>query len=55
MARLRTQLASTCRKDAKRFLRDAKRSKPKYMSVTKDFKLWVKHGNLDPVFQYLTS
>ena len=55
MARLRTQLASKCRKDAKRFLRDAKRSKPKHMPVTKDFNLWVKHGNLDPVFQYLTS
>lgn len=59
LAQLRTKLLSSSRKDAAKFLRTAKKARKdktlKSQPLTKDFTSWVKHGDLGPCFEYLTS
>ncbi|CAL1138139.1 unnamed protein product [Cladocopium goreaui] len=59
LAKVRTQLAPQCAKDAKQFYKAARKVKKNGLKnpspCTKDFTKWVKHGKLGPCFDYLTS
>lgn len=59
LARVRTTLALKVKRNARKFLKEARDAKNastlKSQPLNKGFNLWAKHGQLDPVFTYLTT